>query len=352
MRRLAGHTAGIRGIAQSESGRDVAACCRDGRVLIWNSSTGDLIQTISTGFPAPTLVDFVGDSQILVAGPMSRGNLVPGGPGRNHPVYSGCMAGLWDRASGRFISQYLSPGGVPPAAVAFDRRRGRILSVSHRLDLDRWDIATGQHLGKVDGPLEVAKFPYAWAACGFDGDTGRCAAIAVDPHDPSASALYFIDLLEPSHRRIDPGSSPGPQPLLVAISGDGRVAAVWIANLSGDHEVVTLDYSSGKLLGKIPTPSGTFASFLSLSGDGGMIALGGQDGRLLALVRQSGRVIGDAKADGGIVRDILPVGPRWQVVTGWGLQPTEVRDARTGQMGIEPLGVSRLEATVRPDAGP
>ena len=186
-RQLQGHRAAVADVALSPNERGVASGARDGEIILWNASTGEILHRLSGHTDRITAVAFgpLGDTLLsgsadgtarlwdIVSGAEIRQYVhadavlsvafSPGGrslvTGDNNGVIR-----LWDTAAGSVTKEFTGHTG-PVNAVAYSPDSRSIASGSMDRSVRLWNIATGREVQK------------------FEGHTDRITTVAFNPNN-------------------------------------------------------------------------------------------------------------------------------------------------------------------------
>jgi WD40 repeat protein len=135
VRRLVGHTEPVTDVAFSHDGQRVASVAEDGRLLVWNFASGEILQDMRYGHDSNRLTSVAyspDDAYLLTGGADS--NII-----------------LWDAETGESI-QTFSEHSVGVTSVAFNPVEPNIFaSGSHDQNIIIWDRQSGDVIGTLTG---------------------------------------------------------------------------------------------------------------------------------------------------------------------------------------------------------
>jgi WD40 repeat protein len=275
-------------IAFSPDGLLLAAPCDDGRITLWDVTTGQ-VRTVLEGHKLPTTaVAFAPDGKRLAtaAGDYHKrnvngevklwdaatGKLLFTLPSSTGPVFSvafapdgetvasagtGGTVHLWDAATGKEQAPLRSPKGAGYGlAYAPD---GKTLAVSLIDTVQLWDVTTRQKKGLLEGHLDEVEC----VTFSPDGET-----LATGSRDHTVKLWDAATLKERAtlQGHLDWVTS-------VAFAPDGKT----LASASNRYFVKLWDVTSGKALADVPAPGVAAGSRVAFTPDGKTLA-SGRDG--------------------------------------------------------------------------
>ncbi|WP_017315129.1 nSTAND1 domain-containing NTPase [Mastigocladopsis repens] len=133
---LSGHTASVWGVSFSPDGKILASASRDKTVKLWDPATGKEIKTLSGHIDVVNGVSFSPDGKILASTSADK------------------TVKLWDTATGQVI-QTLS-GHIDAVSGTSFSPDGKILASASRDKMVKlWDTATGKEIKTLSGHIDV-----------------------------------------------------------------------------------------------------------------------------------------------------------------------------------------------------
>lgn len=149
-----GHRTGVAAVAHTLDGRTIATDDRDGRLCVWEATTGRLVHTAQTHGTIQYSVAFSADGRMLASS--------------DHDF----VLRLWDVATGKRV-QSIQTVNCPPAVVVAFSPDGHVLASGHQDgELRLWDVASGK---------EVRRMPREKDATGPEQDFHSVFGVAFSP---------------------------------------------------------------------------------------------------------------------------------------------------------------------------
>ena len=127
-RRLAGHTSEVLSVAYGPDGKTIASGDNDGTLLLWDTATGNIVQTFTGHDYTVNSVAFSPDGRMLLSGSYDQ------------------TVRLWDVATGKEIRQFDDPGDVTSVAFSPDGKTAVSSGYDGRLIL--WNVADGREIAQ------------------------------------------------------------------------------------------------------------------------------------------------------------------------------------------------------------
>jgi WD40 repeat protein len=256
----------------SADGKLVANSDND-QIRIWETSTGNLLQTLSAHEMVGALA-FSSDGRLLVSG-----NTMWGGRSSKGPVQ------IWDVRTGRMLRRLQSPaGGIN--AIRFGTGGKTIIMGSVNGTAQIWDALSGKVLWKLPGTGG------SWGNTAFSRDGRRMATAR-------GHKVSFYDLARRKLTETLESSSLFVES--IALSTDAKRLAV--ANSGSDNAVIVFDVASGKDIRTIYNLDG-IPRTTALSPDGKTVASVG-DNYLQMWDVNTGRLKYKLKSSGGVRQALL-----------------------------------------------
>jgi WD40 repeat protein len=249
----------VEGLAVSPDGKLLAGYDRsngnDGRIIIWNGSSGNIIQTLAhaSDFPGVTLAFFADNNRLVAT--------------------SGYQpARLWDVSRGKEIRLF-GPSSFSVAASP----DGKAVAVGGDGQVRCWDATTGKELGR----MRIR--PSFSASLSFAPD-GKVLAVACD------SSIRLWDLVH--GQEVFPNRGSETALSCVAASADGKVFVT-----GGRDAHVRLWDRTGKELRRLEA-SGYPVNTVALAPVGNAVAAGSFDGTIQLWDRDSGELLRSLRGNG------------------------------------------------------
>ncbi len=186
MRRLVGSTAAVTDTAITPDGSEVVSVARDGAILLWDVSSGQVIQRFASHSDRLTSVAFSPDGQSILTGSWDN------------------TASLWDAKTGALIRSFKSDDSI--LSVAFSPGGRSMLTGSNNGMIRLWNVATGEEVkrfightapvygvafspdsqlivsGSMDRTVRVWNVATTRQLLEFDGHTDRVLTVAFHPN--------------------------------------------------------------------------------------------------------------------------------------------------------------------------
>src|SRR6266545_3263840 len=252
-RRLAGHTSEVLSVAYGPDGKTIASGDNDGTLLLWDTATGNIVQTFTGHYYTVNSVAFSPDGRMLLSGSYDQ------------------TVRLWDVATGKEIRQFDDPGDVTSVAFSPDGKTAVSSGYDGRLIL--WNVADGREIAQFreEGePLYSAVF----------SPDGRSILVA-----SADKKLRLWDVASEQLIRTFAGHTD--EVNTAAFSPDGKT----IISGSDDRTVRLWDVAPGQELRQLPVPNLAIIQSIVFTPDGTAAATIADDGTLSIWDVSTGRLL-------------------------------------------------------------
>ena len=211
-------------LAWSPNGKEIATGHEGGTVLLWDGSTGEKIDTLTTSCPKPTYLDWSPASKMLAVA--------------NWPDENAAAIEIWDTESGKKVRSLDCPGGMYPTWS----HDGTILAAEYGFapfHEKLFNVASGNIVQTIEGPGDAGRVFF-----GTDGRTILCGGnewnIADGRLIRALQSERLLRLLPPEDKMTRANSW----------SIDGRYVAMGFEGVSSTLKV--WDTETGKVVFQLP----------------------------------------------------------------------------------------------------
>jgi len=243
LRRLQGHTGGVRTISLSPNGRFVLSGSEDTTLKLWDFTSGEILRTLSGHEDAVQSVAFSSDGEMGVSG--SNDNTII----------------VWNLSTGKIVKRLMGHS-APVHSVAVSADGKFVLSGSADNSVILWDFNTGQQL-KI-----------------FQGHSGAVATVAISSDGTFGISggydriIVLWDLIKGRTLRTFSGHTR--EVTSVSLSRDGQR----LLSGSGDQNLMLWDIESGRLIRNLRSHTGKVYA-VDMSSDGRYAVSGSADRTVL-----------------------------------------------------------------------
>ncbi|MEL7672419.1 MAG: CARDB domain-containing protein [Chloroflexota bacterium] len=255
---LSGHGGSVAGLAFSPLGGQLASGSWDGTIRLWDTATGQTINTLTGHGDRVTGVVYSPDGSRLVSG-----------------SWDGTVR-LWDVASGQQIGMFEHGAEINTVAISFDGTRvaaGGLNPEGGGLDgrIRAWDLGSSALVGEIATYGVVSGIDFIGTDLIAVGSAGKSCSQGGDGVE-----LYSLSSGEPALAlEGDSGWING-----LAVSADGAlIAGTGQMELCGGNGAVWVwNSGTGQLQITLDTGGGSAATAVTFGASGQIVAAGGEDG--------------------------------------------------------------------------
>lgn len=306
MRVLGGHQGSADAVAVSSSGEFLASAGSDGKVIVWELTTG----RPHAEFRHPSAVAalaFSPDGRFIASG-------------------SGQAVRLWEVSSGQLVRTFPSAAGVAVKCVAFAPDGRTVAAVADGAIGRAWDVATGADRFVLDGGAGRL------CALAFSADGGR---LATGDRNGTVRLWDGITGGQLSHGPLRVNGT------VTAISFDVSSNLLWVATGGASAAVRRWHITTGQVETLVCRNHDPFIGITLLSRD--RLAVGNADGTVTVFDTRAGHELARLRGHAGGVRAVA-AGPNGQCVVSAGSDGTVRAWDLTGGLAARDLRRSKLPA--------